>query len=114
MVISKFEDIIAWQKAKVLTLKLYSVLYKNTDFGFRDQIRRAAVSIMNNIAEGFERKGNKEFSRFLYISKGSCAEVRSMLWLAKELDYISDEQFNLFYEQTIEISKLLSGLLKSL
>ena len=69
MGIKKFEDIVAWQKSKDLTLSSYRVYKNNKDYGFRDQIQRAAVSIMNNIAEGFERNGNKEFGRFLYIAK---------------------------------------------
>jgi len=69
---------------------------------------------MNNIAEGFERKGNKEFSRFLYISKGSCGEVRSMLYLALELEYINKNEFNHLYDLTSEISKMLAGFIKVL
>ena len=69
---------------------------------------------MNNIAEGFERRGDKEFKHFLFISKGSCAEVRSMLCLSKELNHINSNQFNSLSKETEEISKLLSGLIKSL
>ena len=69
---------------------------------------------MNNNAEGFERMGNKEFKKFLYIAKGSCGEVRSMLYLAEKLDYINKKQFDLLTAQTIEISKMLSGLIKTL
>ncbi|MCG2712087.1 MAG: four helix bundle protein [Candidatus Omnitrophica bacterium] len=79
MKVEKFEDIIAWQKAKKLTLDIYLEFKSCKDFGFKDQIQRAAVSIMNNTAEGFERNTNKEFRNFLFIAKGSCAEVRSML-----------------------------------
>ncbi|MCR4312591.1 MAG: four helix bundle protein, partial [Candidatus Uhrbacteria bacterium] len=71
-----FEDIIAWQKARELTLHIYSNFEKSKDFAFRNQIQRATVSIMNNIAEGLERFGNKELKRFLYIAKGSSGEVR--------------------------------------
>jgi len=80
MKIAKFEDIIAWQKSRDLTLAVYGAFRNIKDFSFRDQIQRASVSVMNNIAEGFERKGNKEFGRFLCISNGSCGEVRSMLY----------------------------------
>jgi len=82
MVIKKFEEIISWQKARELNLLIYSLFNNCKDFSFRDQIQRACVSIMNNIAEGFERGGNKEFRNYLYIAKASCAEVRSMLYLA--------------------------------
>jgi len=112
--ISKFEDIISWQKARKLTVKVYHTFENTNDFGYKNQIERASVSIMNNIAEGFDRKSNKEFSHFLYIAKGSCAEVRSMLYLAKDLNKIEDKKHKEFHELTIEISKLLSGLIKTL
>jgi four helix bundle protein len=114
MKIERFEDIISWQKSKELSVSIYKILKNDTDFGFRNQIERASVSIMNNIAEGFERQTNNEFKQFLYIAKGSCGEVRSMLFLAKELDKISIENFKKLYSLSIEISKLLSGLIKSL
>jgi four helix bundle protein len=112
--ISKFEDILAWQKSKIFVLKIYNQFKFCKDFSFKDQILRAAVSIMNNIAEGFEKMSNKDFKKFLYISKGSCGEVRSMLYLAKELNYIDLNSFNELYNQSIEISKLLAGFIKSL
>lgn len=114
MKIEKFEDIIAWQKSKRLTGSIYSLFLQNNDFGFKDQIQRASVSIMNNIAEGFERKGNKEFGKFLYISKGSCAEVRSMLHIALDLKYIPKNICDTLLNDTVEISRILSGLIKTL
>jgi len=114
MKIVRFEDIIAWQKAKELTITIYKLLGNNRDFGFRDQILRAVVSIMNNIAEGFERKGNKEFKNFLFIAKGSCAEVRSMLYLALDLNYISKTSFDDLLLKTEEIARMISGLIKTL
>lgn len=114
MKIDRFEDIIAWQKAKQLTIAIYNEFNDSRDFGFKDQIQRAAVSIMNNIAEGFERKSNNEFKYFLYVSKGSCGEVRSMLYLAEELHTISKESFDEKYKLAEEISKILSGLIKTL
>jgi|SRR3989344_3660349 len=114
MKINRFEDIQIWQKAKELNLSIYKSFNTCKDFGFRDQIQRASVSIMNNIAEGFERQGNKEFSRFLFISKGSCAEVRSMLYLALDLKYIPKSDFDNFYNLSEEISKMLSGFIKTL
>ena len=112
--IEKFEDIIAWQKSKLLTLGVYKNFQRIKDYSFKDQIQRASVSIMNNIAEGFERRGDKEFKKFLFIAKGSSGEVRSMLDLALELNYISKENFNNLYNYSVEISKILSGLIKSL
>ncbi len=114
MKIKKFEEIIAWQKAGELSLSVYEKLKNNNDFAFKNQIQRAAVSIMNNIAEGFERKGNKEFKQFLFIAKGSCGELRSMLYLALKLKYLSEEDFKKLHNLSIEISKLLSGFIKTL
>ena len=114
MKIEKFEDIQAWQKAKELSLAVYGIFRENKDYRFRDQIQSAAVSVMNNIAEGFERKGDKEFSRFLFIAKGSCGEVRSMLYLALELRYISEQDFKDLSGRSIEISKMLSGFITTL
>ncbi|MCF7843466.1 four helix bundle protein [Candidatus Gracilibacteria bacterium] len=114
MKIEKFEDIISWQKAKTLSIFIYKTFDSNKDYAFRDQIQRASVSIMNNIAEGFERKGNKELLYFLFVAKGSSAEVRSMLYLALELKYITEKDFQKMYNETIEISKMLSGFIKTL
>ncbi len=114
MKIDKFEDIIAWQKLRELTKDVYGLFRDSRDFGFKDQIQRASVSIMNNIAEGFERRGDKEFKHFLFIAKGSCGEVRSMLYLAIELKYISQEEFIRLNNLTTEISKVLSGFIKTL
>ncbi|MFH1255011.1 MAG: four helix bundle protein [bacterium] len=114
MKIVKFEDIIAWKKAGELTINIYKEFKDCRDFSFRDQIQRAAVSIMNNIAEGFERRTNKEFIYFLYIAKGSCGELRSILYLAIKLKYISEESFKTNYNLSVEISRLISGLIKIL
>lgn len=114
MKFNSFEEIISWKKGKVLTLIIYKELMNCCDFSFRDQIRRSSISIMNNIAEGFERKGNKEFKNFLFIAKGSCAEVRSMLYLSQDLGYLNEKVCQQLINNTIEISKLLSGLIKTL
>jgi len=114
MSIKNFEEIITWQKAKELTVKVYQSFRVCRDFGFKDQIERASVSIMNNIAEGYERSGNKEFKHFLFISKGSFGEVRSMLYLALQLKYISKMSFNEMNTLSLEISKMLSGFIKVL
>ena len=104
----------AWQKSKILAIDLYQCFKSSRDFSFRDQIQRAAISISNNIAEGYERQSNKEFSKFLFIAKGSSAEVRSMLYSALELKYISDKDFDRLYMLSQEISKIISGFIKTL
>ena len=114
MKIEKFEDIISWQKAKTLVLLVYKIFRNNRDYHFKDQLQRASVSIMNNMAEGFERSSNKEFRFFLFNAKGSCAEVISMLYIASELKYINEEEFQDLYKLTLEISRLLSGFIKTL
>jgi four helix bundle protein len=112
--IKNIEDIKVWVKAKTLTLKIYASFKTCKDFSFRDQIQRATISIMNNIAEGYERGGNKEFRQFLYIAKGSCGEVRSMLRIAPELGFLTQEEAAEYIQQSEEISKMISGLIKSL
>lgn len=114
MKIETFSDVVSWQKSKELTVEMYKIFDSHKDFGFRDQIQRASVSIMNNIAEGFERRTHNELRAFLSIAKGSCGEVRSMLLLALDLKYISQEDFERNYNLTIEISKLLFGFIKTL
>lgn len=114
MKIEKFEDIISWQKSRVLTLQIYSIFRTLKDYSFKDQIQRASISIMNNIAEGFERKSNKELIQFLYIAKGSCAEVRSMLLLGKDLKYLNIDEYKKLNDLSLDISKLLSGFIKTL
>ena len=114
MVIEKFEDILSWKKAEILTMEIYNLLKNNRDYSFKDQIQRASVSIMNNIAEGFERRSNKEFKQFLFIAKGSAGETISMLHLAIQLGYIKDVEYKKLSDSTVEISKLLSGLIKTL
>ena len=114
MAIQRFEDIIAWQKAQDLAVNVYQTFGEVKDFSFRDQICRAAVSISNNIAEGFDRSSNADFSRFLYFSIASCSEVRSMIYLAERLGYVSQEKKEPLLEQSEEISKIVRGLIKSI
>ncbi len=115
---NSFEEIIAWQKARALNALIYNITNINLsfskDYGLRDQIRRASVSITSNIAEGFERETTKEFIRYLYIAKASAGEFRSQLYLALDLDYISDDEFKQMNTKINDISKLLSGLIKYL
>ena len=110
----RFEEILAWQKAKELCVMVYRIFGESRDFGFRDQIQRASVSVMNNIAEGFERKSNNEFRHFLYIAKGSCGELRSMLILAKELKKLPEPEASGLLQHAEEVSKMLAGLIKTL
>ena len=112
--IERFEDIIAWQKAKELSIAIYSQFRDCRDYGFKDQICRATVSIMNNIAEGFERQTNNELRQYLFIAKGSSGEVRSMLHLASELNYISAEKYKQLQDNSTEIARMLSGFIKKL
>ncbi len=114
MQIERFEDIIAWQKARELTVSVYRHFRDCKDFGFREQICRAAVSIMNNIAEGYERRSNNELKHFLFIAKGSSGEVRSMLHLASELNYISADNYMVLHDNSKEIARILSGFIKKL
>lgn len=114
MAIQKFEDIIAWQKGQDFAYEIYLKFNDLRDFGFRDKIRRAAVSISNNIAEGFDRRTDADFARFIHIAIGSCSEVKSMLYLAARLYYIEKEKSQLLLEQVNEISKISRGLVKSL
>jgi len=114
MAIQKFENIIAWQKAQELAVEVYSVFKTSKDYGFKDQICRAAVAISNNIAEGFDRSSNADFNRFLYMALGSCSEVKSMIYLGEKLKYLSAQQEKCFISKTEEISKIIRGLIKSL
>jgi len=114
MAIQKFEDIIAWQKAQEYAVDVYSIFGGLKDFSFRNQICAAVVSISNNIAEGFDRSSNADFSRFLYISIGSCSEVKSMLYLAIKLKYITEKQQEKLLNAGDEISKIIRGLIKSM
>ncbi|MBK9526991.1 MAG: four helix bundle protein [Acidobacteria bacterium] len=113
----KFEDILAWQKARMLTKRVYQVTRQEEfarDYGLRDQIRRASVPIMANIAEGFGRKTNKEFANFLVMSHGSAAEVQSHLYIALDLTYIDDETFKELYALVDEISLMIMALCQHL
>jgi four helix bundle protein len=109
----RFEDLIAWQKARQLTKKVYEVTENGhfaRDFGLRDQVRRSSVSIMANIAEGFERARQAEFHQFLSIAKSSCAELRSHLYVAHDAKYIDAIMFNDLMSLAQEVSLVLGGL----
>ncbi|PXF60118.1 MAG: four helix bundle protein [Deltaproteobacteria bacterium] len=115
--IQKFEDIDAWQKARELVKVIYSITNQGSfarDFGLRDQIRRAAVSIMSNIAEGFGRGGNREFIQFLSTARGSASEVQAQLYVALDADYITKEQFRQLYDLAQSSGKLIGGFIRYL
>jgi four helix bundle protein len=115
--IMKFEDIEAWEKARGIAKNVYTACRQGEflhDFGLRDQIQRSAVSIMSNIAEGFERGTNKEFIQFLFIAKGSAGEVRSQLYIALDLGYLKQDTFDSLNSDLLSISKQLSGFIQYL
>ena len=111
--IEKFEDLIAWQKARVMTAEIYRLTQTGSfarDFGLKNQIQRAAVSVMSNIAEGYERKRNTEFHQYLSIAKSSCAEVRSQLYIAFDIGYIDRAQFDHIMPLANEVAAIIGGL----
>jgi len=110
--IARFEDILAWQEARKLVRMIYVLTDLGAigkDFGLRDQIRRAAVSVMANIAEGFDCDSNAEFARFLGFARRSAAEVQSLLYAALDIGYITDAQFQEHYEQSRKAKALIGG-----
>ena len=114
MTIQRFEDIVAWQKARALTKDVYASMRIGAfakDYGLKDQIQRASVSSMANISEGFERGGDREFAQFLSNSKGSCGEVKSHLYVALDQNYITSAGFDQLYGQADEVSRLISGFM---
>ncbi len=117
MKVDHFEDLEIWKMARQLSVAVKEYSTNNNfekDFRFRDQIRAAAGSVMDNIAEGFERGGNKEFIQFLYISKGSCGEVRSQNYRAHDFRYINEEQHKIINDLTIKINVKISNLIQYL
>ncbi len=114
MRIERFEDIIAWQKSQELAILMYRLFKHSKDFSYKDQMLRAVISISNNIAEGYERKSNKELKQFLYIAKGSAGEVRSMLHLGLKLELINQPDLDKAYQLSLEIARMLSGFIKTL
>ncbi len=111
--ISRFEQLIAWQKARGLTRAVYKITRKPRflrDIDLCRQLRRSVISIMSNIAEGFERGGRAEFHQFLSIAKASCAEVRSQLYIAKDADYLSDDEFHELITSAEEVGRIIGGL----
>ena len=115
--IKRFEDIHAWQEGRKLAAMIYNATKGGglaKDFGLKDQLQRAAVSVSSNIAEGFARSGNKEFLNFLWIARGSATEVQSQLYTAKDIGYINEQQFDLIYDQAASASMLIYKLIQSI
>ena len=117
MKFNSFEDLQVWKDSRILVKSIYQLTSDgkfSKDFGLREQIQRASVSIMNNIAEGFERNNNKKYIKFLGYSKGSAGEVRSMLYVTTDLGYISQDNFNMHYQMAINIITQISNFIKYL
>jgi four helix bundle protein len=117
MKVKTFEDLQVWQDSRNFVKAIYeltSLTQFNKDYGLKDQIQRASISIMNNISEGFERDSNREFIKFLGYSKGSAGEVRSMLYAALDSKYITKEEFELSYNNSVDIIKQLANFIKYL
>jgi four helix bundle protein len=113
--IERFEDVKAWQEARALVRIIYDATKSNKNFAgdyrFTGQIQGAAVSVMSNIAEGFSRRTTKEFIQFLFIAKGSAAEVQSQLYVALDQGYINEVKFNELYTKSDEVARLTSGFI---
>ena len=117
MKVQRFEELEAWQIARELANQIYKITKQESvcrDFGFVDQIRRAAISIMNNIAEGFERGSNKDFVRFLFIARGSAGEVRSLLYLGLDQGYLTNSEFSECRDLCIRSGQIIWALIKGL
>lgn len=110
----RFEDSPSWQSSKKLAVDIYIAFRDCSDLGFKNQIQRAAISISNNIAEGSERNSDKELRQFLFIAKGSCGELRSMLLIAADLGYLSPDQSAELVQSATEVSQMLGGFIKKL
>ena len=116
--VKSFEDLRIWQDSRTLVVNIYTAFGVKTpasrDYGFRDQIQRASVSIMNNISEGYERRGDTEFYRFLTIAKGSCGELRNMLYIAEDLKYLDESDAKNFRTASLNIIKGIAALMRHL
>ena len=112
--IEKFEDIGSWREARNLVSDVYAVLGSCKDYGFKDQMQRAAISTMSNIAEGFDRGTNKEFVQFLVIARGSVSEVKSLCYAALDLGYLSESSFADICKRCISLSNMINGFIRYL
>lgn len=107
-----FEDLDIWKKSSTLAVNLYKTLRGCKDYSLKDQLIRSAFSISSNIAEGSERNSNKQFAQYLQIAKGSCGELRSQLYICREIDLLTEEQTRAFQMQATEISRMIYGLIR--
>jgi len=112
MTVKRFEDLDVWKESMRLVIDIYNKLKDCKDFGLKDQIQRSAVSIPSNISEGYDRGTNKEYIQFLHIARGSCAELRTQLYIAKEIGVIKDIIASDFIKMTQKISAMLYNLIK--
>jgi len=115
--INRFEDLEAWKLAREINKDIYKITRNGDfgrDFGLRDQIRRTSVSVMSNIAEGFERDGDKEFANFLSLAKGSLGEIRSQLYSALDQEYITEKDFAAIYDKAVNNGRMIAGLINYL
>ena len=109
--IKSFEDLDVWKNAMQLVVAIYAEFKENKDYGFRDQIQRAAVSIPSNIAEGYERQSNKEFIQFLYIAKGSSGELQTQLYIAQKLNYLVTNKAKELIDKSKKVSSMIHNLI---
>ena len=109
---SQFEDLEIWKESMRISLKVYEVMKKCKDFGFKDQIQRASISIPSNIAERFERQTNKEFIQFLFIAKGSCGELRTQIYLGYQLEYIDKKEYDILLDKVKMLSSKIGNFIK--
>lgn len=114
VIASRFEESNVWENARLLSRDVYIVTKVWRDFELKDQIRRAVVSISSNIAKGYDRGSKADFARFLYIARGSASEVRSQLYLALDLDYLSKDQFDALYGKIDRIVRQLASFIAKL
>ena len=114
MAVKRFEDLLVWEKSQDFAVLIYKNFSNLKDYSFKDQISRASVSVSNNIAEGFDRRTNPDFVRFLYIAISSNSEARSMLYLSERLEYLPLDKIKELIEMSNEICRMLYGLIKSM
>ncbi|MFT5351650.1 MAG: four helix bundle protein [Planctomycetota bacterium] len=100
-----------WTRSRQLAVEIYKIFHNCKDYGFKDQITRAAVSVPSNIAEGYERNSKKDFSNFLRIARGSCAELRTQLYIGQDIGFIEEKSANRLQKEALELSKMLQGLI---